>query len=75
MSEGAFVRLRRESGNVLYAQITSAAVMAKDHQDALVKKLADKSGKRVEADFKIDTTLIGGVKVAFDPTLERLVMA
>jgi len=59
-----YVILRREEGNVLYAHVTSAEALDEAQKTALVKKLQDKAGKRVEADFAIDTNLIGGVKVA-----------
>lgn len=59
-----FVVLRRTEGNVLYANVVSATELDEATRKALVAKLEQKSGKRVEADFKIDTNLIGGVKVA-----------
>lgn len=59
-----FVRMRRERGAVLYAVVTSAAELTSAERDALIAKLAQQSGKRVEADFRIDSSLMGGVKVA-----------
>lgn len=59
-----FVRLRRERGEVLYAVITSAVELTAQERDALLAKLASQSGKRVEADFRTDGSLMGGIKVA-----------
>ncbi len=59
-----FVRMRRERGAVLYAIVTSTVELTPAEQNALTSKLASQSGKKVEADFRIDPTLLGGVKVA-----------
>lgn len=59
-----FVNMRRERGAVLYAIITSAVELTSAEQEALRTKLATQSGKRVESDFRIDPSLMGGVKVA-----------
>ncbi len=58
-----FIALRREHGSVAYVQVSSAEVLEPDQKDAIVKKLEQKTGKTVEADFRIDPRLIGGVKV------------
>lgn len=58
-----FVALRREHGSIAYIVVTSAEAMEPDQKNALVAKLESKIGKKVEADFKIDGRLIGGVKV------------
>ena len=60
-----YARLRRLEGNVVYAVITSAAVLPQDQQVALIDKLTSKTGKKVEAVFKVDLALIGGVRVAY----------
>lgn len=59
-----YVVLRRDEGQVLYANVVSAEALPEDAKKALVAKLEKQSGKRVEADFKIDPHLIGGVRVA-----------
>lgn len=59
-----FISLRRDEGNVLYANVTSATELDDSQKKAIVAKLEEKSGKKVEADFRIDPALIGGVKVA-----------
>lgn len=59
-----FVKLRRERGAVLYAEIVSAEPLSDSQSGTLIKKLEEKSGKKVEATFRTDTTLLGGIKVA-----------
>lgn len=59
-----FVILRRNEGNVLYASVSSAIELDEGQKKAIVEKLESKSGKKVEADFRVDGSLIGGVKVA-----------
>lgn len=60
-----FVRLRREQGNVLFAVVTSADAMDEEQKVTLLRKLEQSSGKRVEAEFGIDRSLIGGIRVAY----------
>lgn len=60
-----FVKLRRQEGQVIYAQITSATELTSEQQKAIVQRLADESSKKVEPDFRIDPAVLGGVKVAF----------
>jgi F-type H+-transporting ATPase subunit delta len=59
-----YVNLRRAQGNVLYASVVSAEPLDDATRQALVNKLEQKSGKRVEADYRVDPNLLGGVKVA-----------
>ena len=59
-----YVQMRRAQGAVVYVLVTSATELEAAQKDAILAKIASQSGKRVEADFKIDASLIGGVKVA-----------
>ena len=59
-----YIRMRRERGAVLYAIITSAVELTDSEREAIRNKLAAQSGKRVEADYRVDSHLLGGVKVA-----------
>ena len=43
--------------------IITANKLAKKHVDALKKAVEKKYGKQVEYDFKIDSAVIGGIKV------------
>ncbi len=60
-----FVTLRREHSNVLYAEVVSAQPLEEKYRTALEKKLAEKSGKAVEAVYEVDPRLIGGLKVVY----------
>lgn len=61
-----FLRLRREHDQALRAVFTSAVELTDAEKSDLVAKLASKSGKKVEPEFKVDPSVWGGVKVAFD---------
>lgn len=61
-----YIRLRREHANVIAATVTSAQELTQAEKDALIAKLANKTGKKVEPEFRIDPHLIGGVKIAYD---------
>lgn len=58
-----FVAMRREHGSVAYVLVTSAEALDADQKDGIVAKLAQQTGKSVEADYRIDPRMIGGVKV------------
>lgn len=60
-----YVTLRREHGNVLYAEVISAKPLEQKYRTALEKKLAEKSGKTVEAVYDVEPNLIGGLKVVY----------
>ncbi len=59
-----YVRMRRAQGAVIYVIVTSAIELDAAQKDAIVSKIATQSGKSVEADYRVDSTLLGGVKVA-----------
>ena len=58
-----FLRLRREHEGVVKALITSAFALSDVDKNALVDGLARKYGKRVEAEVRVDASLIGGARV------------
>jgi len=60
-----FVKLRREFGKVLYAQVLSSSELSEAERKRIVEKLEKASGKKVEPEFRVDPTLIGGVKVSY----------
>ncbi len=60
-----YVKLRREHGGVVFATVTSSEAMSDSQRSALTKKLETVLGKKIEAEFKVDSNLIGGVKVAY----------
>jgi F-type H+-transporting ATPase subunit delta len=60
-----FTRLRRESVGIVHAIITSTEALTEAQKTALVARLQSTSGKILEPEFKIDSSLIGGIKVAY----------
>lgn len=61
-----FTRLRRESEMIVPAVVTSTEELSADQKTAIVNKLQTQLGKSIEAEYKVDPTLIGGIKVAYD---------
>jgi F-type H+-transporting ATPase subunit delta len=60
-----FVKLRREREGVIYAVISSAYEIDAKQMKSLVAQLEKTLGKTVEAEFKLEPHLVGGVKVAY----------
>jgi len=58
-----FGRLQRDHDGVVKAVITSAFPMSDADKAGMVEALAKKYGKRVEAEVKVDESLIGGARV------------
>lgn len=58
-----FERLQREHEGVVKAVITSAFPMSDADKSSLVDGLARKYGKRVEAEVRMDASLIGGARI------------
>ena len=58
-----FERLQREHDGVVKALITSAFALSDADTASLVDGLAKKYGKRVEAEVRVDVSLIGGARV------------
>jgi F-type H+-transporting ATPase subunit delta len=61
-----FAALRRTSEGVTYATVTAATPLTPEQKDAVVARVASQIGRNVEAQFLVDATVLGGVKVAFD---------
>jgi F-type H+-transporting ATPase subunit delta len=59
-----FVQMRRAQGAVVYVVVTSADELSASEKDAIVSKIVAQTGKKVEADYRVDATLLGGVKVS-----------
>jgi len=60
-----YVTLRREHEGAVFATITSAYEIDGKQSKELLAKLEKTIGKKIEAEFKLDTTLIGGIRVAY----------
>lgn len=57
--------LRRSEGNVLYAIVTSTEALIEDEKKRLTEKLEKQTGKRVETEYRVDKSLIGGIRVSY----------
>jgi len=60
-----FVTLRRQNQGVIFATVTSAFEIDAEQKKALVAKLEKTIGKTIEAEFKVEHHLIGGIRVAY----------
>jgi F-type H+-transporting ATPase subunit delta len=60
-----YVNLRREQEGVIFATVTSTETIDATQQKALLAKLERTLGKKIEAEFKIEPQLIGGIRVAY----------
>jgi F-type H+-transporting ATPase subunit delta len=60
-----FVALRREAQGVVHVVVTSAEELDSDQRRRLIDKLQLQLSATVEADFKVDPRMIGGVRVAY----------
>ncbi|HEY3781100.1 MAG TPA: ATP synthase F1 subunit delta [Fimbriimonadaceae bacterium] len=60
-----YVNLRREHGNVIYAEVISAEALDDKQRDALEKKLKSLTGKHIEAAYDVDPKLVGGLKIVY----------
>jgi F-type H+-transporting ATPase subunit delta len=60
-----FVDLRRTAQGVILATVTSAIALEESQKKALLAKLQKSLNKTVEAEYKIDPRLIGGIKVTY----------
>lgn len=58
-----YLGLLREHQNIELAHITSARPLSEAQSKALVQKLESSVGKKVEASFAVDPSLMGGIKV------------
>jgi F-type H+-transporting ATPase subunit delta len=61
-----FVAQRRAQEGIVYASVISAEALSPEHKEALVAKIQTVIGKRVDASFVVDSTVLGGVKVAYE---------
>jgi F-type H+-transporting ATPase subunit delta len=60
-----FVTLRREAQGVVHVVVTSVTELDADQRDRLIAKLRQQLNTQVEADYKVDPRIVGGVRVAF----------
>jgi len=60
-----FVRLRRAYKKIVYVLVTSAEPLSDEHKKQIEAKLEKLTGEDIEPEFKVDSTLIGGVRVSY----------
>ncbi len=61
-----FVKLRRDYENTIFLVVTTAEALDEDQRLMLIGKLTEITGKKLEAEYRIDPHLIGGIRVAYD---------
>lgn len=61
-----YVSLRRDFENKLFVVITTAEKLDDDQRQRLLARLESITGKRLEAEYRIDPHLIGGCSVAYE---------
>lgn len=60
-----YVKLRRQHQGVVHVVVTSAIELDADQRTRLVDRLTSQLNATVEADYKVDPRLVGGVRVAY----------
>ncbi|MBL8064898.1 MAG: ATP synthase F1 subunit delta [Chthonomonadaceae bacterium] len=60
-----YQELRREDQGVLKVHVTTTIELSEAERRKLIDKLTHASGKTIEADFSLDTTIMGGIRVAY----------
>jgi len=61
-----FITLRRANESVIFAEVASAAALDTTQRNNILAKLQTTLGKKVEAEFVVEPSLIGGVKVTYE---------
>ena len=64
-----FRRLYREDRGIAVAKVVSARSLSDGEKEKLIAALARRYGVKVEAEYKIDPSLLGGMKVEISGTL------
>ncbi len=60
-----FIKLRRNHQGITFASVKTAEKIEEVEKKALIAKLEKQLGRMVEAEFKIEPHLIGGIRVAY----------
>jgi F-type H+-transporting ATPase subunit delta len=61
-----YVRLRREHENKVFVVVTTAEKLEEDQRKRVIAKLEQITGKQLEAEYRIDPHLIGGMSVSYE---------
>jgi F-type H+-transporting ATPase subunit delta len=65
----AYRRLLQEQLGIRPAEIVTARELAPDERDSLVAEVAKLAGAKIDASFKLDTTILGGTIVRIGSTV------
>lgn len=65
-AEEEFRALLDEKARISHAKITGAAPLSDEERAALIAGLEKKTGRKIQANFFVDETLLGGVTVEMD---------
>lgn len=60
-----YISLYYEARGIIRAEAISAVALTREQSDALAKRLGDITGKTVLIDNKVDSAVLGGMKVRF----------
>jgi F-type H+-transporting ATPase subunit delta len=61
-----FIAMRRQDAGIVYATVQSATTLDEAQKQSIVAAFGKSLGKVVEADFRVDPSLIGGVRVTYE---------
>lgn len=61
-----FEKLVMATSGQVFATVISAVELSEEQKTALCKKLEKVSGKKISAEYSVDKSLIGGLKIEFD---------
>jgi F-type H+-transporting ATPase subunit delta len=61
-----FSTIRQEDDGIVHLRVTSAVELTGDEQKKIITNVGAKLNRKVEAEFSVDASLVGGVRVAYD---------
>jgi F-type H+-transporting ATPase subunit delta len=61
-----FASIRQQDEGIVHLNVASAIELTKDERKQIIDKVGAKLGRKVEAEFSVDASLVGGVRVAYD---------
>lgn len=65
----AFIEQYNQYAGIIEIQVSVASKLSEEQQQSLHKALEDKTGKKVNMEFSVDTSLKGGIAVRIDDTV------
>ena len=64
-----FFSLKRDFENTKTVKVTSSVALSDEQKEKLIKNLEKKYKAKIHAEYEVDETLIGGIKIAFEDIL------